>query len=388
VSKIHYKLSPSAAYRWSSCPGSLELNEGIVSESSVYAEEGTRAHDVAELIARDLLTLGFVADEAEYVAAGHSQEMVTNALRYAKVIQQTIEIAESNGHKLVDAGLETALVHSAILDFGGTADCYLLFERPDGRFDAWVIDYKYGTGLVVEAEGNLQLLAYATLLQNLFHDKQIEFFGGVIVQPRAEQTGDGGVRYARFGSADVRAFEALCVRASESDQLLTGDHCRWCPAATQCPALLEKARNAVMGPEPTTAQAQHEQWVELLNLAPALKALLDAIPKKMIEAIRLGAEFPGYKVVESTGHRAWKYPDEKIFRVLKKYGLSKKACLTEPVLKSPAQVEKLLPEKDVLEVLVERPKRGLTIAKSSDRRPAVDFASVAAEDLSVGEVSE
>lgn len=387
MSKVHFRLSPSAAYRWSACPGSLKQTEGEVSQSSVYAEEGTQAHSVAEQLASAAVNIG--ENWPEYISElqlkeGQNQEMVDNAARYAAVICETIKHAEANGHELIDFDLELSLVHSTIPDFGGTADCCLIFRRPDGSHDAWVIDYKYGTGTIVEAEGNLQLLAYATLLADHYKYPRLEFFGGVIVQPRATQTGDGGVRYTQFGLADVSAFEKLCIRASQSEELLTGDHCRWCPARTKCPALLEKARKAVTQQDNLSAEEQHQRWIELLELAPALKSLLDEIPKKMIEAIRLGADFPGYKVVESVGHRAWKFPDEQILRALKKYGLAKKACLTDPVLKSPAQVEKILSDKEVLEALVERPKRGLTIAKSNDRRPAVEFSEP--EEIPVGDI--
>ena len=47
----HAQVSPSAAYRWISCPGSVALCKGLPDdEGSVYAMEGTIAHHMAELI--------------------------------------------------------------------------------------------------------------------------------------------------------------------------------------------------------------------------------------------------------------------------------------------------------------------------------------------------
>ena len=47
----HARLSPSAAGRWTKCPGSIRLVESlnVVDESSFAAEEGTAAHELLEL---------------------------------------------------------------------------------------------------------------------------------------------------------------------------------------------------------------------------------------------------------------------------------------------------------------------------------------------------
>lgn len=45
----HALLSPSSAHRWCNCPGSVALTKDLPNVSSPYAEEGTRAHRLAEL---------------------------------------------------------------------------------------------------------------------------------------------------------------------------------------------------------------------------------------------------------------------------------------------------------------------------------------------------
>ena len=44
----HARLSASGAHRWMRCAGSLQLEEQFPESTSAYAEEGTRAHDLAE----------------------------------------------------------------------------------------------------------------------------------------------------------------------------------------------------------------------------------------------------------------------------------------------------------------------------------------------------
>ena len=43
----HALLSPSSAYRWMQCPGSVSLCRLFPDESSEYAKEGTLAHAYA-----------------------------------------------------------------------------------------------------------------------------------------------------------------------------------------------------------------------------------------------------------------------------------------------------------------------------------------------------
>ena len=45
----HALLSASGAYRWLNCPGSARLEDKFEDEPSVYAAEGTLAHEMAEL---------------------------------------------------------------------------------------------------------------------------------------------------------------------------------------------------------------------------------------------------------------------------------------------------------------------------------------------------
>ena len=46
--KPHAILGASSSHRWLACPGSIRLSAGMPNTGSVYAEEGTAAHELAE----------------------------------------------------------------------------------------------------------------------------------------------------------------------------------------------------------------------------------------------------------------------------------------------------------------------------------------------------
>ena len=49
MERKHAVLSASGAHRWLNCPPSAKLEEKMEDKSSVYAQEGTLAHELAEL---------------------------------------------------------------------------------------------------------------------------------------------------------------------------------------------------------------------------------------------------------------------------------------------------------------------------------------------------
>ena len=52
---VHALLSASSSKQWLHCPPSVRLQEGFPNESSVYAAEGTFAHEVCEYKVRKYL---------------------------------------------------------------------------------------------------------------------------------------------------------------------------------------------------------------------------------------------------------------------------------------------------------------------------------------------
>jgi len=78
----HAKLSPSAAERWMTCPGSVPLSIGMPDKTSAYAEEGTQAHELAERMLKH-----------EAGAVTPDVDMFNNVLVYVKHIEELVATA-------------------------------------------------------------------------------------------------------------------------------------------------------------------------------------------------------------------------------------------------------------------------------------------------------
>ena len=85
----HSELGASGAHRWLRCPASVKYSRGI-EVTSVYAEEGTLAHDLAESCfyfdESPLEHLGQSFNNSQHVVTEEMAHHVSNYLAYVKSI--------------------------------------------------------------------------------------------------------------------------------------------------------------------------------------------------------------------------------------------------------------------------------------------------------------
>ena len=91
---VHALLSASSSKQWLHCPPSVRLQENFPNESSVYAEEGTFAHEICEYKVRKYLH--------ERVKRPQSEEFDTEEIEqitdvYAEFVITIIEQMRENG---------------------------------------------------------------------------------------------------------------------------------------------------------------------------------------------------------------------------------------------------------------------------------------------------
>lgn len=358
--------------RWAACPGSVKLSEGIESRSSVFAEEGTKAHELGE---KWLL-------EGETAIAGYPVDMVEHVSVYVDAVAERHFDAHAD-HLLVEQRFHLHELHS---DLFGTSDA-IVWQPGIERLS--VIDLKYGAGVPVEVEDNPQLQYYAlgALLANKqWKPREVEV---VIVQPRCPHPG-GPVRAQVLQVVDLLDFAADLVEAVkrteeatasrmmqpmwEAEYLKLGDHCRFCPAAAICPEQRRKAQELAKQAFAPGLPYDAQQLAETLEWLPVLEAWIKNTREFAYAEAEKGHDIPRHKLVEKRATRKWKGDTADIANALVNGGtLSWDDIHSAPELLSPATIEKLLPkdQRKILDDLCIKESSGHTLVHESDKREAI-----------------
>lgn len=377
----HSKVGASSMHRWSVCPGSVKLSEGIANVSSSYAEEGTKAHELAAAI----LSKGELPFDAD-------PEMLEAVMVYVNAVT---ELWGPKDTKLVEQGFHLKDIHEGAF---GTADCVLY--KPELK-RLYVFDYKHGQGIPVDVVGNQQLMYYglgALLANPQFRVLDVEL---VIVQPRCSHP-DGPVRSWRISAIDLLDFsvdllEAIRRTEDPSAELVPGDHCRFCLAANKCPQLKETALSVAKREFSPLLSYDPKELSETLHKLPILEAFIKQVREFAYGEAQHGRTPPGWKFVEKRATRKWKLPEQEVAEEIRsRFKLPTHVIYDEPVLKSVAQVEKLVSKKHMVKLsdLISSESSGFTLAPESDARPevrkdaAAEFTKVAVSEFTKVAVSE
>ena len=386
----HSKLPPSGAERWMTCPGSVVLSEGMPEDESEYAAEGTRAHAFAER----WLLLHFAQHGSKPTPGSDEMEMAKHVKVY---IDECLGLAGKGTKVYVE---KKVAVND---DVYGTAD--FIVWNPDTA-TLYVRDFKYGAGVAVSIERNVQLRIYAlAALMTMRLPARIVNIG--IVQPRYDHP-DGLVRSVDFDTtelldlfADVldgigRVAEAEQAKGSkgwEDTYLHPSDKgCRWCLASPKCPALKNKAQalaKQVFSAEPVSAAPglpyDPLKLAQTLDFLPILEGWIKNTREFAYREAEKGQEIPDYKLVEKLAVRKWKeeLPDLG-YALAKHLGCDEKDVWKPKELINVGDAEKLAPGKNVkeraavLEPFVERKSSGHTLVHVSDKRDPVRIDAKAA----------
>lgn len=383
---VHAKLSASSAHRWMECTGSVLLSEKMPDTATAYGAEGTYAHHIAAECLKSWSTGEDDRDipidwlHAKTIIDGFevecTQDMVDAVNEYLDFVHDLVQPA--GAVLLVEQDFTPAL-QTLDPEFGGTGDC-VVWNPAEKLLD--VADYKHGAGIPVSIGGNKQLRYYAVgaLMSNAaWAPEKVRV---TIVQPRCRSEGET-IRSETFDAYELMEFVADMKQAAEDTRQFTApltpgeSQCQWCRAKAICPAL-EKAQHALMAAEFDDLQEKALMDPNLLSRALAVLPLVE----ERIHAIRefayaegvKGNPPPGWKIVAKRANRKWKDEAEVIDLVKK---LKVDGAFTEPELRSPAQIEKLLKKEDraKLEPLVEKISSGYTLVEESDKRPAAMLAA-------------
>lgn len=369
----HALLSASSSKRWLNCTPSARLEEQFTRDTgSVYAEEGTAAHALAEHKLKRMLKRRSRRPVSDY----DCDEMEECTDEYVAYALEQIELARQNCKDPIVL-IEQHLDYSAYVPDGfGTGDLVIV---ADGTLT--VIDLKYGKGVAVEAEWNPQMMLYGLGALELFDTiYDIDIVRMTIYQPRLESVSTWEISVSNlmdWVETELKPKAQLAINGE--GEFRCGSWCRFCKAKDTCRARAEEYLRLAQMEFQAPALLSDEEIAEVLKVADDLaKWAADVYAFATDEAITHRKQWVGFKLVEGRSNR--KYTDEEeVAEAAKAAGYTD---IYKSTLVGITEMEKLMGKKkfsEVLGKLVYKPQGKITLVTESDKREAVMTATAEAD---------
>ena len=404
----HARLSPSGAHRWMACPASVVLEADFPDTSSVFAREGSAAHELAAIVLdnEDPSAQKYVGkmvefeDNSETVQWLVTQDMADHVDDYVKLVRDLAQGKTLLVERKVPISHLTGETGAT-----GTSDVVIV-DTTSGNLT--VVDLKYGMGVRVDALENPQLQMYALgALEEYGILGDFDSVSMFIHMPRLNFVSEYHVTVAdllKFGAEvgaaaeQVRLAQSLDFSNGTSDQIMgfftAGEkQCRFCKAKATCPALRNEVTEIVSGAAtaadfadlaPETVDGHTGD--NYLPMAMAKVGLIEdwckAIRAETERRLLAGKKVDGFKLVEGKrGNRKWGSEAEvedlfKTFRMRQDemYDLS---------LISPTKAEKMFKQNPkrwakVTELITQSEGKP-SVAPATDKRPEMVVKSIAEE---------
>lgn len=396
----HALLPPSASGRWMACAPSMAYVRALIEakiirkrKSGPAAEKGTRIHTWGEQFIK-WIRAGKKTDGVK----GDKDEL-EQAKAYAQYcVEMLEELDELYG--VVAFGIEDRAVVDAKYCWGHR-DFWVLTKRK-----LHVLDLK--TGFEEVNPDSSQLMIYAKDLVDKHLPSEVVLH---IFQPNANE-GDPVRSHPMSLREFNKKFDAIETamdksvtyfgkpyRAMEAD-LVAGDHCSWCDALGVCPVARKHAQAvskesfapAKKGTALEVAKARAPdpgiltpaQIGEILERLPMFERWVDQVRVRALELIKMNKPVPGFKAVAKQTRYAWEKTASptKVAKALR----LRTDQVVETKMLSPSKVKALLPakQKEKVNKFTWRPFE-VTIARDSDRRPAINSSKLSFEPVSLVE---
>ena len=361
----HALLSASSSHRWLNCPPSARLCEGYDDKGSNFAAEGSDAHSLCEYKLRK--ALGMEAKDPTEDLTWYDAEMEESASGYAAFVMELVAEAKKTCSDPVVL-IEQRLDYSKYVQSGfGTGDCVLI---SDGTLH--IVDFKYGRGVLVEAEDNPQMKLYALGALEIFDCLyDIDTVSMTIYQPRRANVSTFTLsRQELLDWAETVLVPTAELAYAGDGEYHCGEWCQFCKAKADCRerarANMELARYEFRQPPLLT----DEEVEEILGKLDSLMDWASDIKDYALQAAISGKHWSGYKLVEGRANR--RYTDENaVVAAVKAAGYDP---YDEPKLLGVTAMTTLLGRKqfnDILGGLITKPQGKPTLVPESDKRPAM-----------------
>lgn len=370
----HALLSASSSHHWLNCPPSARLCEGYADNAGAAAAEGTDAHSLCEYKLAKALGFDDIKDPTENLIY-YDSEMEDSAESYTAFVLELLERAKQSCSDPVVL-IEQRLDYSEYVENGfGTGDCVIIADST-----IYIVDFKYGKGVLVDANDNPQMKLYAlgalALADGIY---SIDTVCMNIFQPRRDNASSCSITKAELLEWAETVLKPTAELAYKGEgEYSSGEWCCFCKAKATCRARAEKnleiARHEFRDP----ALLDDDEIEEVLAQADALVSWANDIKAYALKEALSGRCWSKFKLVSGTSRR--KYADENLVAAaVQKAGF-------DPYEKSVlgiTDMTKLLGKKkfdELLGELIIKPAGKPVLVSRDDKRPEITKAN-AAEDF-------
>lgn len=376
--RAHALLSASGASRWLNCTPSALLEEHFEDKSSAFAEEGTLAHELAELKLRQWALLGDSSELADSItqvrhSALYSNDMEMYVDNYVSYVREVFAEAQQRDH-LAEIFTEIRVNFSRWVPEGfGTVDNCVI-----GRAVMDVIDLKFGKGIAVSAVDNPQLKLYALgALEGYGFMYDVDTVRLHIHQPRLD-----AISVYELSVADLLEWAETEVKP-KADRAINGEGeqvpgtwCQFCKAKSRCTALAKEAEEVAQFDFQDPKLLTDQQVLEVYAKADRLTRWLSSLGDYILQEALAGRKWDGYKLVEGRSNRRLT-DTEAVIGTLTSEGWQPSDFMKSE-LQGITALEKLLGKKAFEATLgkyTEKPPGKPTLVDQSDKRQELDLTS-------------
>lgn len=363
----HAFLSASSSHRWLACPPSAQACAEIKDTPSPYAQQGTDAHALCEY--KVLSALGKSVQDPTPTLEYYDGEMENCTEEYCNYVMEQYANAKMHCSDPLIL-IEQRLNFSKWVPEGfGTGDCVIVADDV-----LHIIDFKYGLGVLVEAEDNPQMRCYALGALDLYDGiYDINTVKMTIFQPRRSNVNTCSMSKDDLLSwADTILAPTAKLAYEGGGEYSAGEHCQFCKIKASCRKRAEENLKMARYDFAMPAHLTDTEISVILTQTDELVSWANDIKEYALKRALSGTEYAGFKVVEGKSNRRFT-DEEAVAFIVKDNGFNP----YEQKLLGVTAMTSLLGKKrfeELLSGLIAKPPGKPTLVPLSDKRPAISTA--------------
>ena len=364
----HAILSASSSHRWIACPPSALECAKLPDASSEFAKQGTDAHRLSEYKLKK--SLGEKVHNPQKRLAYFDEEMDESSNDYAQFVMEKLATAKERCKDPM-VMVEQHLDFSRWVPEGfGTGDCLIVSDDT-----LVIIDYKYGLGVLVEAEKNPQMMCYALgaleLFDGIYDIKNVEM---TIFQPRRDNVSTYVISKNDLLSWAEEVLRPVAELAAKGEgEYRAGDHCRFCKIKATCRKRAEYNIEMAKYDFAMPSKLEDGEVEVILEKVDEMVAWANDVKEYALQQALSGKQWDGWKVVEGRANRRY-INEEAVAAKVEAAGFNPYEKKLLGITAMTKQLGKNRFE-ELLNELIEKPQGKPVLVPESDKRPAMHTAA-------------